>query len=285
MALKLMYITNDPNITEIAENCGVDRIWIDLERRGKKLRQKGMDTVISDHVPSDISAIKDVLSKSDLLVRINPLYDKSREEIKEVIDRGADIVMLPMLKTAYDADRFVKFVNGRARTMLLIETAEAVSNLKEIVRVAGINEIHIGMNDLHLAYGMDFMFELLSNGTIDTICDIVRSVGIPYGFGGIAGLDEGLLPARYIIAEHYRLGSSMVILSRSFCDTWAQKDYKSIKSVFTTGINRIRQYETALETMDDKFYENNRKLVQNIVADIINKIKFKHAMGDDGHGH
>ena len=36
------------------------------------------------------------------------------------------------------------------------------------------------------------------------------------GFGGIARLGFGMLPAEHVIAEHYRLGSTAVILSRSF---------------------------------------------------------------------
>ena len=52
--LKLMYITNRPEIAEIAENAGVDRIFIDLEQIGKAERQEGMDTVQSLHSLDDI---------------------------------------------------------------------------------------------------------------------------------------------------------------------------------------------------------------------------------------
>lgn len=38
--LKLMYITNVPEIASIADRAGVDRIFIDLERYGKEERQK-----------------------------------------------------------------------------------------------------------------------------------------------------------------------------------------------------------------------------------------------------
>ena len=44
MALKLMYITNRPDVAKIAENSGVDRIFVDMEYIGKALRQGGMDT-------------------------------------------------------------------------------------------------------------------------------------------------------------------------------------------------------------------------------------------------
>ena len=44
--LKLMYITNDPDIAKIADETGVDRVWIDLEVNGKEQRQKNLDNVM-----------------------------------------------------------------------------------------------------------------------------------------------------------------------------------------------------------------------------------------------
>ena len=49
MALRFMYITNDEQIAKIAEACGVDWIFIDLEINGKEQRQGHLDTVISRH--------------------------------------------------------------------------------------------------------------------------------------------------------------------------------------------------------------------------------------------
>ena len=43
MALKLMYITNNPDVARIAEEAGVDRIFVDMEYIGKSDRQGGMD--------------------------------------------------------------------------------------------------------------------------------------------------------------------------------------------------------------------------------------------------
>ena len=40
MPLKLMYITNNPQVALLAQKYGVDRIWIDLETLGKEERQK-----------------------------------------------------------------------------------------------------------------------------------------------------------------------------------------------------------------------------------------------------
>lgn len=49
---------------------------------------------------------------------------------------------------------------------------------------------------------------------------------------------EGLLLADLIIAEHYRLGSSMAILSRSFCDLNVFKTQEDIRKRFESGIKR-----------------------------------------------
>lgn len=53
MALKLMYITNDPKVAKIAEANGVDRIFVDMEYIGKDERQGGMNTVQNHHTPAD----------------------------------------------------------------------------------------------------------------------------------------------------------------------------------------------------------------------------------------
>ena len=44
MALTLMYITNNPITAQIAQEAGVDRIWIDMEYIGKDERQGGIST-------------------------------------------------------------------------------------------------------------------------------------------------------------------------------------------------------------------------------------------------
>lgn len=59
MALTLMYITNNPLTAHIAQEAGVDRIWIDMEYIGKDERQGGMDTVRNHHTIDDIKNAPD----------------------------------------------------------------------------------------------------------------------------------------------------------------------------------------------------------------------------------
>lgn len=269
MALTLMYITNNKDVALIAEKYGVDRIWIDLETLGKEERQKGMNTVKSKHSVEDIRIIKPLLSKAELMVRVNPWNTSSPQEIDAVIEAGADVIMLPMWKTSKEVQNFVQCVKGRTSTNLLLETKEAVECLDDVFQISGIDEIHIGLNDLHLSYGMTFMFELLANGMVEELCGKIRNAGIPYGFGGIAKIGEGMLPAERVIMEHYRLGSTRAILSRSFCNAEEINEIEEIEHIFSENMNTLRKFENSLRgvTLGD-FADNTfvvRELVQKIV--------------------
>lgn len=281
MPLTLMYITNNPVTAQIAQKAGVDRIWIDMEYIGKDERQGGMDTVQNHHTIEDIKNLRPYVTDSELLVRVNPLHDatdeycSSPQEINDTIAAGADVVMLPMFRTAEDVRNFVNLVDGRAKVQLLVETAEAVSNIDEILEVPGIDEIHIGLNDLHLAYHKDFMFELICDDTISSLCKKIAAKGIKYGFGGIARVGYGMLPAELIIAEHYHLGSTAAILSRGFCDANLVSDPTEIESIFIDGVKNIRLKEAEVSEFTEEQYRQNLSLIRTKVAEIVEKRKSK----------
>lgn len=277
MPLKLMYITNRPDIALIAEQAGVDRIFVDMEYIGKHERQGGLDSVKNHHTVDDVIKIRKTITKSELLVRVNPIHDASSEycssedEINAVIVAGADIIMLPYFKTVEEVKRFIQIVGGRGKTLLLMETPESVEIADEILALPGIDEIHIGLNDLSLGYGKTFMFELLSDGTVERLCLKFKQAGIVYGFGGIASLGSGMLPAEAILREHYRLGSSMVILSRSFCNVNKGVDIDYIKEKFEIGVRSMRAFEKEI-AIHSRYFEENEKLIAACIASIVNKI-------------
>ncbi len=273
MALKLMYLTNAPQIAAIAEENGVDRIFLDLELRGKEARQGHLDTVISHNDISDVKKLRAAIHTSELLVRVNSIYDGSAAEIDRVVEDGADIVMLPYFKTVAEVESFIRFVGGRAKTCLLCETPEAAEHIDEILSVPGIDEVHIGINDLHLGYHRHFMFEMVADGTVDRLCESFRRAGVAYGFGGVARVGEGMLPAENVLGEHYRLGSQMVILSRAFCDTSKVTQLDEIRARFASGVRDIRECEAQLLKQDASFFAENHRLVQEKVQAIVEKIK------------
>lgn len=274
MPLELMYVTNRLDIAEIAEEAGIDRVFVDMEYIGKQERQGGMDTVQSHHTTEDVKKLRSVLNKTKLLVRCNPVhdatseYDSTESEIDRVVESGADVIMLPFFKTSDEVKRFISGVNGRARTCLLVETSEAAENLEEILKVGGIDEIHIGLNDLHLAYNMKFMFQLLADGTVERLCKIIQKSGVSYGFGGVARVGTGTLPAECILGEHYRLGSDRVILSRAFCDLSKESSIEEVRRKMKTGVRDIREFEQRLEVWNENDYRKNHIRMCGCVKDI-----------------
>lgn len=273
--ISLMYITNRPEIAQIAEAAGIDRIFVDMEFIGKDCRQGGLDTVQNHHTIADVRKIKDSVEKAKVLVRVNPIhealsdYPSSRDEIRQAIAAGGDIVMLPYFKTVEEVQRFIEYVDGKAQTCLLLETPEAAAILEQIVELPGIDMIHIGLNDMHLALGMKFMFQLLADGSVDRWAAIIKAKSIPFGFGGLASLDGGLVPGRMILKEHYRLNSQMVIVSRAFCNTDKIADPLKIKEIFNNGIAAIRDSEQELLTCTKEDFLKNHEGVIRAVSEIL----------------
>ncbi len=259
--MKLMLLTSDSSTIKKAEECGVDRIFYDLEILNKNERQKGRDTLISNNDINKVKDIKSQLNKCELLVRVNPLYEGSKEEIDAVIEQGADIVMMPMITDEYQIERFVKLVDGRSQVCPLLETAQTVARIDNILDVSGVDELYIGLNDMHISFGLKFMFELLSGGIIEYMSNKISAKSIPFGFGGLAKIGEGILPAEFILGEHTRLGSSSVILSRTFRNEVGQaKDFN-----FADEIEKIRTQETAIRSWREDDYIQNTMQIKHIV--------------------
>lgn len=260
---ELIMINNDIHIAQLADRAGVNYIMIDLEINGKRLRQSG-NSHITDHVIEDIPRIQKVLQNSKLLVRINPLNINSKMEIEQVLGYGIDYIMLPMFTTLAEVEQFIEFVDKRAKTMLLLETAEALARLDLILDINGIDAMYIGLNDLHLSMKLDFMFELLAGGILDSVIPKIVNRNIVCGFGGIAKIGEGFLPSEYIIREHAKLGSTMAILSRTFKNSLLNGNIDQ-ETNFQQEINNIREEYRRFLNEDYEAQRMNRAMIKSII--------------------
>lgn len=241
--LDLIQITNDPAFARRCDAIPGMRLWVDLERLGKTERQAGRNTFISTHALDDVGRVKSQLRQAKLMVRVNPLHADSRAEVDAVIDQGADLIMLPMFEDAATLRAFAALVAGRCPIVPLLETSGALATLEDWIDTPGLWEVYMGLNDLHLSLGHRFMFEPLALGLVDRVAQAAHERGLRFGFGGIARLDEGLLPGRAVLAEHLRLGSGAVILSRTFHR--ADSD-----AVFEREVEALRQAEAELAARD-----------------------------------
>ena len=232
---------------------------------GKAERQAGRNTFISVHTLEDVGRIKSVLRKSPLMVRVNPLNAGTQQEVDAVLGEGADMVMLPMFRCAADVEAFVDIVDGRAPVVTLLETADALNSIDAWAGTPGLAEIFVGLNDLHLSLGLRFMFEPLARGLVDRVAASAKAHARRFGFGGIARLDEGHLPGSDVLAEHLRLGSGAVILSRTF-------HRPGEGGSFEEEVAKLRAAEVRLALRTPEQIEADRVRIAAIIDEIAAKI-------------
>jgi hypothetical protein len=260
----LMLVTNAPDVAAESVRAGVDRIFVDLEIAGKVERQRGRSTIISGHTVADIRAVREVVPKGRLLVRIDPPGPRLRAQVDEVIAAGADIVMLPYFTAAEEVRAFVDAVAGRATVLLLVETAAALSRIEPILAVDGVDEIHVGLNDLHRSLGLSFMYEIVASGLLDLVAQSVRACPrtVRFGFGGGALLDANhpVAPAD-VLREHARLGSTMIILSRTFTGDAPNVAAMRARVDLAREVSRIRDVVTRARARTAAEIESDRKRI------------------------
>jgi hypothetical protein len=267
--MEYISITNDQKVAKYFEDCGIDYIMVDLETLGKRKRQKGLNTVLSNHSITDIKKVKESLSTSKCLVRINPIHKRSRIEINGAIDNGADVLMLPFFKRKEEVENFVNLVENRADKFLLLETPQALTRVDEILAVDGIDAVHIGLNDLSIGLGLDFLYEPFIGGLVEYLALKFKSKKIKFGIGGVSKLPKG----KNILSEHVRLGSSMVILNRNFRNN--EETYEGITSIcdLKAEIQKINKYLISLSYASEnellntklKFFKEIKKQMRDIL--------------------
>lgn len=216
--LDYMMITASPEVAAFIEQHGVARIFLDQEVLGKAERQGHLDTHKAAHSLEEIAAVAGVLSKAELMVRLNPLHAGSIDEINAALDHGAQRLMLPMFTMRWEVEQFLALVACRVPVTFLAETPQALVRLADWLPLLepGRDEVHLGLNDLSLAMGLNFLFEPMAGRLLEPAAEQLNASGVRWGVGGIARIGQGELPAETVLGEHIRLGSSWVILSRAF---------------------------------------------------------------------
>lgn len=175
----------------------------------------GFDFVIIDtqHAPIGVETLQRLMialrpSPSTVLVRISW---NDAAAINQVLDLGADGIIVPLVNTADDArravaaakyppdgerswgprraarvhggaDRYGQVANETIMILPQIETREAVSNLDEILDVAGVSGIMIGPADLanSLGYAEDRSHQDVDS-VIREVLDRCLARGVPFG--------------------------------------------------------------------------------------------------------
>jgi 4-hydroxy-2-oxoheptanedioate aldolase len=161
--------------------------------------------------------------------------------VMKALDAGAYGVICPMVNTREDAQRLVAYTNyapkgtrsfGPVRAALyggpdyaqrandtivrfaMIETAQALDNLDNILSVEGLDAIYVGPSDLSLALGCRPVFDDVDPPVAQAIEHIVARAKV---HGVVAGIHNGVPEiAKARIAKGYRfvtLGSDARLLA------------------------------------------------------------------------
>lgn len=162
-------------------------------------------------------AIGAVLRRAQLFARCDPAVPGQLERLAA---RGVAFVMLPMFRDPAQVADAIQRCGPGVRVVPLVETAAAVERIEEVVAVPGVEEVHVGLNDLSLELGLANRFAVLVHPAVERVAAAARAAGVRLGLGGIgrAGQEDLPVPASLIYARHAALGAGAALLSRSFLE-------------------------------------------------------------------
>ena len=234
--MDLFLFTVDPSWGRDVVAAGAAGIVVDWERRGKARRQLGEGTQINEDTPEDLSRMR-AATPGRLLCRINGYGPWTPGEVDEAVRRGADELLLPMVRTTEEVDRTLELVGDRSGLGILIETQDAVD------RAAGfaghpLSRIYVGLNDLRIDRGSDSLFRPLVDGTVDAVR---ARVAQPFGVGGLTLPGRGFpVSSDLLAAELVRTGADFTFLRRSFTADMAGRDPFVEVPLLLEAVDRLR---------------------------------------------
>jgi hypothetical protein len=216
----LLLFTVDPSWGRDVVAAGAAGIVVDWERRGKARRQRGENTQINQDTPDDLSRMRAATDRL-LVCRINGHGPWTPSEVDDAVSRGADEILLPMVRTVEEVDRTLDLVAGRCGLGILVETQDAVDRSADLAR-RPLSRIYVGLNDLRIDRRSSELFRPLVDGTVDAVRAVVAQ---PFGVGGLT-LPGGGFPvsADLLAAELVRMGTDFTFLRRSFTADMAGRD-------------------------------------------------------------
>ncbi|MGY1718671.1 aldolase/citrate lyase family protein [Blastococcus sp. SYSU DS0552] len=218
--MDLFLFTTRPQWGGAVVAAGAAGIVVDWERRGKLRRQAGEGTQINADTAEDLSVMRAATS-GRLICRVNGYGPWTAGEVDEAVRRGADEVLLPMVRTVEEVDRTVDLVAGRCGVGILVETQDAVDRVAELAQ-RPLSRVYVGLNDLRIDRGSTELFRPLVDGTVDGVRAHVQT---PFGVAGLTLPGRGFpVPGDLLAAELLRTGADFTFLRRAFTADMAGRD-------------------------------------------------------------
>lgn len=254
-AVDLFLFTVDPSWGSEVVAAGAAGIVVDWERRGKARRQQGEGTQINADTAEDLARMR-AATDGRLLCRINGHGPWTAAEVEDAIARGADEILLPMVRTTDEVDRTLDLVAGRCGLGILIETQDAVVRAASLA-ARPLSRVYLGLNDLRIDRGSTELFRPLVDGTVDAVRTAVPH---PFGVAGLTLPEGGApVPALLLAGELVRVGASFTFLRRAFTADMAGR-------VPSVEVPRLLAAVDALRRQDDAAEARRREEFVRAVA-------------------
>ncbi len=195
----------DPNVAELLAGCGYDWMMLDTEH--------------STAGPNEVIGFLRTVAPYPVSPVVRPGWN-SPVEIKKLLDAGAQTLLVPYIQSAQEArsavaavtypPKGVRGVSGITRAtrygtvanyatraneeiclLVQVETREALSQLKEIAQVPGVDGVFFGPADLAASFGYPGQpsHPEIKKAILDGI-GVLEDLGVP---AGILSLDQDFL--------------------------------------------------------------------------------------------
>jgi hypothetical protein len=253
--LELVLFENYAEGARIHIGHGISSFIVDWEINGKAARQNGFDTEINPGTPANLRDIASV-SNAKAWCRLNCHGPQTSAEIECAIAAGAQVILLPMVRTLSEIESFIDLVAGRSQTGILIEQPEAV-RLAPRMRSYSLDYVYFGLNDFAISRGGDNIFRALVDGSVESVRQALPDHC--FGVAGLTDISRGCpIPAAALLEEIHRLGCSFTFLRRSF-----RRDASLIPSGEI--IHGIRSYwQECMQRTEDEKLRDHRRLAKLI---------------------
>lgn len=219
--LDLVFFEHRPEPMRLARAAGIRTFMVDWERHGKEARQKNSSTEIDPGTRESLSEAS-LLPGARVYCRINGYGPWTTDEVEAAVEGNAESVFLPMVRTPQEVESFLGLLDGRCRAGILVETLEAVENVKDIASLP-VDRVYVGLNDLAIQRGAPSIFDAVADGTVDRVRE--SFAGRDFGFGGVTAADAGHpVPCVLLLGEMERLGCGFSFCRRSFKRDMAGRD-------------------------------------------------------------
>lgn len=219
--IELLLFSTHPSLIEEADRAGIDGFIIDWEDRNRFQRNHDQHDLQGPDSLKDLAQVSSITNKP-IWCRINQFGDWTEKEIEQAISHGADLLLLPMVRSISEAKQFLELVNQRTQTGILVETTEACELATKLADLT-LDRVYVGLFDLSISRGNNNLFSPLADGTVEQLREAFRDTR--FGVGGLTTVDGGSpIPCRELMAELARIGCDFTFLRNSFKRDLAERD-------------------------------------------------------------